>query len=106
MAIIFNHIDQQLCHKISVTYPKSATVLSLKYIAMRITIGVIHKVRTLRFRNFRPSFCAFNCTGEINCTGEMEMDNFGCLNSSFSSFYFYFVTNLRGKKLLRTYVYS
>ena len=100
MAIIFNHIDQQLCHKISVTYPKSATVLSLKYIAMRITIGVIHKVRTLRFRNFRPSFCAFNCTGE------MGMDNFGCVTNSFSLFYFYFVTNLRGKKLLRTYAYS
>ena len=33
----------------------------------------------------------------FNCTGEMGMDNFGCLNSSFILFCFYFVTNLRKK---------
>ena len=37
----------------------------------------------------------------------MGMDNFDCLNSSFSLFYFYFVTNLqKKKKLWRTYAYS
>ena len=33
----------------------------------------------------------------FNCTGEMGMDNFGCLNSSLILFCFYFVTNLRKK---------
>ena len=32
-----------------------------------------------------------------NCTGKMGMDSFGCLNSSLSLFYFYFVTKLRKK---------
>ena len=34
----------------------------------------------------------------INCTGEIKMDNFDCLNSSFSLFYFHFVKNLRKRK--------
>ena len=38
----------------------------------------------------------------FNSTGETVMDNFGCLNSSFSLFYFCFVTNLQKK--LMTYV--
>ena len=38
----------------------------------------------------------------FNCAGKMGMDNFGCLNSSLSLFYFYFATNLRKKKLWRT----
>ena len=38
----------------------------------------------------------------FNCTGEMRVDNFGCLNSSLSLFYVYFVTNLRKKVM--TYV--
>ena len=33
----------------------------------------------------------------FNCTGEIGMDNFGCLNSSLSLFYFYFVTSLQKK---------
>ena len=41
----------------------------------------------------------------FNFTGEMGMDNFECLNSSLSSFYFYFVTSQQ-KKLWRTYAYS
>ena len=40
----------------------------------------------------------------FNCTGETRIDNSGRLNSSLSSFYSYFVTNLR-KKIWRTYVY-
>ena len=40
----------------------------------------------------------------FNCTEEMEIDDFGCLNSSVSLFYFYFVANLR-KKLWRTGVF-
>ena len=39
----------------------------------------------------------------LNCTREIGTDNFGCLNSSFSVFYFYFVTNLRKKNQWRTY---
>ena len=31
----------------------------------------------------------------FNCTGEMEMENFGYLNNSLSLFYFCFVMNLR-----------
>ena len=42
----------------------------------------------------------------FNCTGQMGMNNFGCLNTSFSLFYLYFVTNLQNKKkLLHTYTY-
>ena len=33
----------------------------------------------------------------FNCMGEMGFDNFGCLNSSFSLFYFDLVANLRKK---------
>ena len=33
----------------------------------------------------------------FNCTGKIGINTFGCLNSSFSLFCFYFVTNLRKK---------
>ena len=33
----------------------------------------------------------------FNCTEEMEIDDLGCLNSSVSLFYFYFVANQRKK---------
>ena len=37
----------------------------------------------------------------FNRTGEMEVDNFVCLNSSLYLFYFHFVTNLQIKNLWR-----
>ena len=33
----------------------------------------------------------------FNCIGVMGLDSFGCLNSSFSLFYFYLAMNLRKK---------
>ena len=36
----------------------------------------------------------------FNCAGKMRKDNFGYLNSSLFLFYFYFVTNLRIKKIV------
>ena len=96
----------------------------LSTVAKAVRIGVIHKVRTFRFRNFRPLSPlyvliglysnplpppplerAFTEFAFFNCTGEMEMDNFGYLNSLLSLFYFYFVTNMR-KKLWCTCLYS
>ena len=38
----------------------------------------------------------------FNCTGDVGMDNFGCLNISFSLNHFYFLTNL--KKKIMAYV--
>ena len=40
----------------------------------------------------------------FNCTGEIGMDRFSCLNSSFSLCYSYFVTNPRKKEKFMAYV--
>ena len=42
----------------------------------------------------------------FNYTGEIGMDNFDCLNSWPSLFYFHFVTSMQNKKLWRTYASS
>ena len=56
----------------------------------------------MSFKNTKKSH---GITGALfNCTGEMRMDNFSCLNSSISLFCFYFVTNLRRKKKKKAYV--